>query len=408
MIMEKKLREENELSYEDFLATSRRCHYNQYISEFYERFAEDKRVPIRLSDTGEIVYGKDVGFTSRAKNIKSCCKSWTFDFYNKAGYKNLVRVDRCKDRFCLNCQSLVAKQRLAQYSPILDEYVETNDLYHVVLTVPNVEAYKLRDTVTLMLDRFGYMIRYFQGTKKVAGVDFTKWGYIGAVRGLEITVSKKNNTFHPHLHCVFVLNKNMDLPKVYFNRFSIDDTGRQPLRLFSELDMLFQRIWCLLICRKKVTKANIENIGEVTGYPDGFSCIADVSNNDYHEVFKYAIKGSYKNNTLFLYENFLTLYNCLFGKRVYQTYGCLSKYDFNDYDEEIGLNDLDTAFEIFLETLQESELPKRIVEALELVLNVSSTSERIKYISKATFTRHFKALSLEEKKLFFEKIKKEK
>ena len=405
--MRKDITIDNVLSHDDFLATSRRCHYNQYIAEFYDRMAKDDGVLKMDFDTGEITYDKDVGLLARAGKIKQCCESWTFDFYNKAGYKNLIRVDRCHDRFCLNCQALAADQRLAQYSPILDEYVETNDLYHVVLTVPNVEAERLRDTVSLMFDRFAYMIRYFQGTKKVKGIDFSKWGYIGAVRALEITVSIKNNTFHPHLHCIFVLDKNLHLPKVYFNQFSIDNTGRQPMRFFSELDMLFQRIWCLLICRKKVTKENIENVGEVTGYPDGFSCIADISNNDYHEVFKYAIKGTYKNETLFLYENFVTLYNALLGRRVYQTYGCLDRYDFNEYDESLGLDSLDAAFDEFLVVLQSKELPSRIVEALGLVLNISANSERIKYISKATFTRHFKALTEEEKVQFFETVKKE-
>lgn len=397
------VKDENLITHDDFLATSRRCHYNQFIGKFYERFADDNRVPIRLDDTGEIVYGKDPNFLRRGKRVKECCSTWTFDFYRKSKYKHLVRVDRCNDRFCLNCQALKADQRFVQYAPLFDEFLETNDMYHVVFTVPNVNAERLRSTVTLMLDRFAYMMRFFQGTKKVKGLDFTKYGYCGAVRSLEITVSKKDGTFHPHLHSIFVLEKDMSLPQVFWNKYSEDRTGRTPMRLMSELDILFQRMWCLLILKKEVTLENIQNIGAVTGYSDGFSCRADLSNGKYHEIFKYAIKGSFKNETLFDYDNFLTLYDALYDRRCYQTYGCLSKYDFNEVDEDLGLNGIDKAFELFIEKLKWCEVPKRVDNLLGEILKESASGD-IKFISKATFLRHFKALSEEDKRMYLEKL----
>lgn len=404
--MNETLTSDNLITHDDFLAISRRCHYNQFISQFYERFADDNRVPIALHGDGEIVYGKDSNFVRRASRVKSCCNNWTFDFYPKLKYKNLVRVERCDDRFCLNCQALKADQRFVQHAPRFDEFIETNDMYHVVLTVPNVEAYRLRDTVTMMLDRFAYLIRFFQGSKKIKGVDFARYGYLGAVRSLEITVSKRDGTFHPHLHCIFVLKKNLDLPQVFWNKFSNDRTGRTPCRLMSELDILIQRIWCLLICKKKVTAENIANIEEVTGYSDGFSCRVDLSNGKYHEVFKYAIKGSFKNETLFTYENFLTLYNALYDRRCYQSYGCLSGIDFNEVDETLGLGGKDEAFDLFITKLKWCEIPMRMEQLLGEILNESSKGE-MKFISKATFVRHFKSLSEEDKAMFLDKLRSE-
>lgn len=394
---------ENLITHDDFLATSRRCHYNQFIAEFYERFADDERVPVKISGSGEIVYGKNPEFLRIAKRVKQCCNTWVFDFYKKSKYKNLVRVDRCDDRFCLNCQSLKADQRFVTYAPLFDEYLETNDMYHVVFTVPNVEAYRLRDTVSLMLDKFSYLIRFFQGTKKVKGVNFEKYGYRGAVRSLEITVSKRDGTFHPHLHCIFVLKKNMNLPQVYWNKFSNDRTGRTPTRLMTEFDILLQRVWCLLILKEKVTAENIANIAELTGYSDGFSVRADLSNGKYHEIFKYAIKGSFKNETLLSYENFLTMYNALFKRRCYQTYGCLSKFDFNEVDENLGLCGTDMAFDLFLRKLQWCEIPSRVEELLGEILTESAKGE-MRFISRATFARHFKALTDEEKQMYLEKL----
>ena len=401
--MNETINSENLITYDDFLSTSRRCHYNQFIAEFYERFADDNRVPMQLRGDGEVVYGKDPNFIRRAKRVKECCSTWTFDFYSKSKYKHLIRVDRCDDRFCLNCQALKADQRFVQYAPLFDEYLETNDMYHVVFTVPNVDADRLRDTVEMMLDRFAYLIRFFQGSKKVRGVDFLKYGMIGAVRALEITVSKRDGTFHPHLHCIFVLEKNLDLPQVYWNKFSNDRTGRTPMRLMTELDLLLQRVWCLLITKKEVNAENIANIGSVTGYSDGFSCRADLSNGKYHEIFKYAIKGSFKNETLFAYENFLTLYDALYGRRCYQTYGCLSKFDFNEVDEDLGLYGTDKAFELFLKKLQWCEVPRRVDELLSEIIKESAAGE-MKFISRATFTRHFKALSEEDKRMYLEKL----
>ena len=394
---------ENLITHDDFLSTARRCHYNQFIGKFYERFADDNRVPIQLSSDVEIVYGKDPTFLRKSKRVLSCCNTWTFDYYSKSSYKNLVRVDRCDDRFCLNCQALKADQRFVQYSPIFDEFVATNDMYHIVFTVPNVDAHNLRNTVTLMLDRFAYLMRFFEGSKKVKGVDFLKYGCIGAVRSLEITVSKKNGSFHPHLHTIFVLNKNMDLPQVYWNKFSMDRTGRTEMRLMSELDLLMQRVWCLLMLRKEVTAANIADIEKVTGYSDGFSCRADLSNGCYHEIFKYAIKGSFKNETLFDYDNFLTLYDALYGRRCYQSYGCLSKIDFNEVDEELGLHGKDKVFDVFIRSLQRSEMPARIEELLGEILKESSEGE-MKFISRATFVRHFKTLTDEEKLAFLNRL----
>ena len=396
--MRERIDAKNLITYEDFLGTSRRCHYNEFIADFYKRFAEENEMPIGLTPDGDIKFGKDENFLRRAERIKDCCTHWSFDYYQKAGYKNLVRMVRCDDRFCLNCQALAADQRLAQYSKVLDDYTIEHDLYHVVLTVPNVSGTRLADTIELMIDRFSYMLRFFDGRKKVRNVDFSRYGYVGAVRALEITVSKRDGSYHPHLHCIFVLKKNMDLPKIFWNSFSEDRTGRQPTRLFSELDMLFQRLWCLLIMKEKVTKENIENIAKVLPqYPNGFTCVADLTNGDYHEVFKYAIKGTFKNETLFHYETFKTLYTALYNRRAYQTYGCLANYDFNDYDESLGLNSLEEVFELFITGLQREELPQRVEEILVKIL-VNWNDEESKYISKASYLRHFRALDEEEKK----------
>ena len=380
--------QENIITHEDFLSISRRVHYNQYIAEFYER-----------------MQSKGKTYDNNVNGLRSCCKKLDFDFYQKGKTKNLVRMNRCKDRFCLNCQALAADQRLAQYAPILDELTKTNDLYHVVLTVPNVDAPYLKDTIKLMLDRFGYLIRFFDGTKRVRDVDFTQYGYEGAVRALEITYNEQSKTYHPHLHCIFVFQKGLANEQVYWNRFSEDRKGRRPPRLFSELDLLFQRMWALLITRTELTKSNIEHIENVCAYPDGFSCRADLSNGKYNEIFKYAIKGTYKNKSILSFETFETMYKALWNVKVYQTYGCLRKYDFNEFDEDLGLVSVDEFYDLYIAQLRAQELPMRIAEDLDYILTATfGDKNEIKYMSKATFVKHFKSLSGEDRAELIEKL----
>lgn len=397
---EKSLLQDNTLTHDDFLAVSRRVHYNNGIAGFYEKYAEEIKIPFASRD-GEIRYGKDPQLLRRAKSVKECGTSMDFDYYKVQGVKKLVFMNRCKDRFCLNCQAMEADQRYAEYAPVLDGFQKKYDLYHVVLTVPSVDAEFLSDTITLMFDRFSYLIRFFDGRKKIRNVDFGRYGCVGAVRSLEITYNKSKNSYHPHLHCIFILKKNLNLAHVYWNRFSVDnkpDPRKQtPMRLFSELELLIQRVWCLLILRIEVTKYNIEHIEEVSAYPDGFSCIAELANGDYHEIFKYATKGSFKDGTLFRYEVFIELFKALFRHRCYETYGILKKYDFNQIDEELGLMTPDKAFDLFIAHLQLKECPVRIQETLDEILEKTKKDGEIVYVSNATYSRHFKALSEEDK-----------
>jgi len=391
---------------DDFVSVSRRCHYNKFISDFYERMAEENGMPY-LDYSGKLHYGKDPNLLKVSKDVFDCCKFWNFDYFEQAKSKVFVKVKRCKNRYCLNCQSMAADQRYAQYGKVLDEYVPNYDLYHIVFTVPNVSAERLAATLQLMIDKFAYMIRYFDGRKGIRGVNLKFLGYVGCAREIEITISKKDGSYHPHIHSIWILKKGLNFQPTYFNSFSIDRTGRNPDRYFTELELLFQRMWCLLITRTTVNKENLNDIGKVTGYPDGFSCTADLSNGDYHEIFKYAIKGTFKEETLFKYDTFKTLYKALFGKEAYATYGCLFRYDFNKYDDNLGLKDPDYIFGMILNNLRGKELPKRVEDTLGKILRSYESGVNIKYISKAAFVKHFKALSEEDKELYIQELLEE-
>lgn len=379
--------------------------YNVYQSEYYARMAEE--------------YDDD-GYERKAERTLDCSKVWNLSWYVSHGVKQISNIVRCNDAFCYICQSLKAQRRFEIYSPILKELEKSNDIYHIVFTVPNVTGEALRWTLDKMYDRYGRLMEYFRGTKKIKGIDFGQYGYRGAVRSLEITTGKRKindcNDFHPHFHCMFVLSKDApNMEKVIENSFSTVKTdyktGAKTVTTFSRFEWLLQRVWCLLMLDIKVTKENIANIYELTGgkYKDGFDVVANDAEGKYHEIFKYVIKGTYKKEKIFTYDEFCRLEAALRNRHVYQTYGCLREYNFNEVDDVFSpKTKLDVYFSLLLKELQTREKPLVVQSCLEEILQDFDKNKRrkkqIRYIGPATLKRAFSKMSEEEREVCFEKM----
>ena len=102
--------------------------YNIYQAEYYDRMAEDYH---------------DELFHRKAEKTLNCSKVWHLDYYKKHGIKNIREIIRCNDNFCYVCQSLKAQRRYDLYAPLLKELETDYDIYHVIITVPNVTGAKL-------------------------------------------------------------------------------------------------------------------------------------------------------------------------------------------------------------------------------------------------------------------------
>ncbi|MBQ5926839.1 MAG: protein rep, partial [Clostridia bacterium] len=341
-----------------------------------------------------------VTYSVKAERCLDCSKIWTLDHYVRHSVKQIKSIVRCHDAFCYVCQTLKAQARYQIYSPILREFEKDYDVYHTVLTVPNVSGGRLNWTLDKMSDRFGVLIDYLNGHKQIKGLNFAQYGYAGAVRSLEIT-SGKGKGFHPHYHSMIILEKSApNMEKLYKNSFSYgkNKDGKKVVLEFSKFEILLQRIWCLLIMGIEVTKENIQRIYEKTNglYKDGFDCKSDNAGGEYHEIFKYAIKGTYKNEKIFSYEEFKCLENALKNRRVYETYGVLRKYNFNEADEEVAMRLKDEAtleFELLLKDLQRREKPLIVESCLEEIIEDLNRNEKrkrpITYIGPASLRRAF-------------------
>lgn len=357
--------DERVIEREYFQKVKSRVNFNYKIADFYldmyEELAEDK-------------------FLNKSKLIDGCCKWWDIDFYQLLKVKDIKRVNLCKDKFCLNCQSMIAQKRQQKYEPILDELRKDYEVFHMVVTVPNCEADELFGLLNRMYKKFLFLMRYLSGQRKVKNIDFMKYGYGGAVRGLEVTQNEKTKQFHPHFHAMVLLRKGLKLDYKHVNPYSFDHGILQCK--FSDLEILLQKIWFLLMNDERVTAKAIDELKV------GYDIHMSDSEGHYHECFKYACKGAFKDDDgggfLYDYQNFRVLYEALHNRHMIQGYGLL--YNFDDEDGDILESEIEEEYEKIISALKDFEKPVFRVEGLDEV--IESCINSCKYISKSNLRRY--------------------
>lgn len=235
-------------------------------------------------------------------------------------------------KFCFLWDRLKTQCRCKKYSPLLDELDEHYDIYHVLFTLPNVTGENLAKTLEKMQKGFSRLIEYFSGERRIEGLNFERYGYVGAMRFLEVKIIKgregDKTFFQPRFHCAFVLKKSLNFLKTIENSHSYTKRiNGQFMRVgFSVFETLLQKIWCLLMLDIPVTEENFWNIGPLTSgrYKDGFLVRVNKTNGKYHEIFKETITRSW--NDPFTYDDFCCLSFALENIPVYEFYGCFSGF----------------------------------------------------------------------------------
>lgn len=317
--------------------------YNEKIISYYHKLQKEE----------------DINLGNKIQSIEECNQFWILDKYEEQKVKDFKRTNLCKDKFCNNCKKVKQASRMTQFIPVLKELEKEFDLFHVVLTVPNVEGHSsddLSSTIKRMYDSYRKLNHYLLNLKKIKGLDFTTYGYVGSIRSLEVTFNK--DSYHPHLHCIFVMKKDLELKKRHKNCFS--RSRKNGLRKFSDLEILIQKIWYLTNNNIKVTQKSISELKE------GYSCMIDkVEEQHYFEVFKYMTKSNSDEKELLTYNNFKTLYYSLYRVRQIQGYGILY-----NLKEDLNLEQVvDNFYNAIIEELQKKENPLECLETPEEVLN---------------------------------------
>lgn len=339
---------ENAIITKDFLSdVIINIEYNKTIIDYFGKYSLEQR---NLMETGKEFFFDPDTVSNNAQNIEVCNKFWELDKYQEQKVKDYQRTNLCKNKFCSNCKKVKQASRMSKYIPELEQYKD--NLYHLVLTLPNCNGDSLEDTIKHMSKCFRQLIRYIRGTDKIKGLDFESWGYKGAVRSLEVTYF--TDSYHPHYHIALVLNSDILSKKDIINTYSYNFRTSIPelRRLFSKEEILIQKIWYLLINNTKVTKDNIDNLDI------GYSCMIDkFQEGDYAELFKYLTKEVNENGEVLTYDNFKVLYKSLYRLKQIQGYGCL--YNITDDGD---LESMEREYEELIEGLRKNENPEKVIE----------------------------------------------
>ena len=278
---------------------------NGRMTEFYKQLLVEGIIKKRMSPS-EIHAMRE-----RIKRLDGCNKFWLTETYEESHVKVLLKTYLCKDKFCSNCNQMKKVILQNRFLPYMEKYKDS--LYHVVLTVP---------------DCTGENLSYLNGNKKVKGINLTQYGFQGCIRSLEITY--KEDIYHPHFHVAAVFGNSGIEKKHILNSFS----GTKK-RMFSEFEIIIQRMWWLLLNQKRLTSDNILGENNSLGR---YSCTADKFNDeDFKKLFGYMTKMYGKDNSPMTYKNFKTLYYSLFHIRQIQGYGVfynLKEFHAESYTEQ--------------------------------------------------------------------------
>lgn len=298
--------------------------YNKIIIDYYKKLFKEENLYKKLdlvSLTKKQLNGSNF---DKIDSLKNCNKFWTIETYDYNQVKDFIRTSLCHDKFCNNCKKVKQACRMSKYIPEISQYKD--NLYHLTLTVPNVPGEELKKTIEKMSKCFKTLINFFTGHAKFY-FDFKRYGYLGAIRSLEITFNE--DSYHPHYHVALAFS-NLSLKKTIVNKYSYDYLGHRDLRYFSEFEILIQKIWYLLMNDLRVDKKAIDNL------ECGYSCMIEQFNDDdYAELFKYMTKETDENDNILTYENFKTLYFATYRIKQIQGYGCFYQITDTNLDDEI-------------------------------------------------------------------------
>ena len=320
---------------------------------------------------------------SKAFNIRNCGKHWEFDHYEKQGIYDLQHVYHCHDKFCPYCQKLLQATRLKKYSPFLEDLLgQGKYLYHVVFTIENTKVLT-QNVIKQLFNNFKRLVRYFTGDAKNR-FNLSKYGFIGALRSLEVTYSSKTG-YHPHIHSIFAFDNPLPDNACIVNKFSYKkdkNTGKRVLdRKFTPLEEKLQKIWRLLYFDVKVTPEAVDSLKL------GFSCTVDkIDNNNYYEVFKYTVKFEKDDDCdcdsePMTYEQFATLYNSLYNVHIFQGYGYFYKII---NPEDVIDETMSQKYDFIVEQLRLIETPFYTSIKIEDLAFKMLVSPELKFISRKT------------------------
>jgi len=142
-----------------------------------------------------------LGYTNKAMRVRFCGSALAFLRNLETGEKKLHSADFCKERLCPMCQWRKSLKVFHQVSKVMDraqtEKPELVPLF-LTLTLRNCVGSELSATLDNVFEGWNRM----QAHRKIKRI------IQGWFRALEVTYNKEDDTFHPHIHAIILVDKS--------------------------------------------------------------------------------------------------------------------------------------------------------------------------------------------------------
>lgn len=210
---------------------------------------------------------------SRLNKIKKAdliknCGTWQYfaQCKNHPKEKHLIRASFCKERLCPMCQyrrGLKIKKCLLDIVTYMkkDNNYKSSKFLFLTLTIKNCPGEELGETIDKMYSALNVMTKKEEVFKTHMKNGRTiKPLVLGMVKTLEITYSKRNNNFHPHIHIL------MNVKSGYFNGKNYI-SQKEFVKLWQKYcDLKYEPIVDIRVVRdKKTGEKNAESAIKETG-----------------------------------------------------------------------------------------------------------------------------------------------
>ena len=141
-----------------------------------------------------------LGEVSKAERASNCSLWLQFEQEMDTNKKRLKRAVFCRERLCPMCQWRKSLRVFAEVSRVMDEaqrrYADLDPVF-LTLTVKNCLGDDLYGTVDKMQNAWNILLNHRQIKGQVKG-----W-----FRALEVTISERDGSYHPHFHVIMLFDK---------------------------------------------------------------------------------------------------------------------------------------------------------------------------------------------------------
>ena len=183
-------------------------------------------------------------------NMINCASMLEFKLFED-NTKKLNKAMFCRNRLCPMCNWRRSKKIFGQVSKIVQE-IDKLDKYNYIfltLTLKNCTSNELEKNIDLISKSFNRMLTNNKKVKSICK---------GYFRAIEVTFNKKENTYHPHIHTIIVVDK------YYFSQRNKDYIKVEDWQLIWQH---YLKVDYLPICDvRKVKSMNYKAVAEVSKY----------------------------------------------------------------------------------------------------------------------------------------------